>query len=244
LRIVGIRALLCDNCNYPFRAFSPLPPKSRRPQHSKRKADVFNPAPVIDLNAMRQNLPVENIGNVENVEQTEIIEQPEVPNLPDVFAALEPKTEKPELRLVTPSLEKFDFAVATSSPQTKPQAKIVTDYIAPVRNDLRTEITRLTAQRPTPLPISPMATSAQKPQIQSSQICPECSSQNVKRRHRNFLERTVLSFTEHKAYNCRQCGASFYAKREGQEALSATTDSNTSTILESSCFNAERNGTE
>ena len=44
LRIVGFRELLCDNCNYLYRAFSPLPPKhARRPQ--PRKADAFIPAP-------------------------------------------------------------------------------------------------------------------------------------------------------------------------------------------------------
>ena len=54
LRMIGMRGLLCDSCNFPFCAFSPLPPKSRRPQHAQRKADVFNSAPVVDLSQIRQ----------------------------------------------------------------------------------------------------------------------------------------------------------------------------------------------
>ena len=60
LRVIGMRGLLCDNCNFPFRAFSPLPPKSRRPQHVQRKADVFNSAPVVELSQIRQKPALEN----------------------------------------------------------------------------------------------------------------------------------------------------------------------------------------
>lgn len=182
LRLLGIRGLLCDNCNFPFRAFSPLPPKSRRPRQHKRKADVFNSAPVVDLSQIRHN----------------------------------PPAEKTELRLVTPTQEKMDLAVSAAS-STLPQARIITEHIAPVRTDLRTEITRIHVQgerepimKESPLlrpPISPAANG-------TPQTCPECDSRNVRRRHRSFFERTFLSFTEHKAYNCRNCGISFYAKSE------------------------------
>jgi hypothetical protein len=52
MRLVGIRTLLCDHCNYEFRAFSPIPPKSTRHRRSKRKADVFNEAPAVNLRAL------------------------------------------------------------------------------------------------------------------------------------------------------------------------------------------------
>lgn len=43
LRVIGYRELLCDNCNYLYRAFSPLSPKhTKRPP--SRKADAFIPA--------------------------------------------------------------------------------------------------------------------------------------------------------------------------------------------------------
>lgn len=52
LRVAGIRALLCDHCNHQFRAFSPRSPKHQVPSSAKRKADVFNPAPAVDLNRL------------------------------------------------------------------------------------------------------------------------------------------------------------------------------------------------
>lgn len=44
-RLIGIRELLCDDCNYLYRAFSPLPPKHPRRHHSARRADTFAPPP-------------------------------------------------------------------------------------------------------------------------------------------------------------------------------------------------------
>lgn len=41
LRLVGIRALLCDYCNRQFRAFSWSAPKSRGQKTGQRKADIF-----------------------------------------------------------------------------------------------------------------------------------------------------------------------------------------------------------
>lgn len=185
LRIFGIRALLCDHCNYPFRAFSPLPPKTRRPRALTQKADVFHSAPSVDLTQIRRT----------------------------------PVMEKPEFILSIPPQEKKDFLDFPSSPISQP-AQIVTEQITPVRNDLRTEITRVHAQgvktqrsgRP----------AAQTEQSSASQVCPECDSRNVKRRHRNFLERTFFAFTEHKAYACRNCGASFYARDEKHQSQAST----------------------
>lgn len=44
VRLLGIRELLCDDCNYLYRAFSPFPPKSGRRKNSNLKADTFMPA--------------------------------------------------------------------------------------------------------------------------------------------------------------------------------------------------------
>jgi rubredoxin len=54
LRLAGIRTLLCDNCNYEFRAFAPVAPKRNRPRRAQRKADVFNLAPAVDLQSIGQ----------------------------------------------------------------------------------------------------------------------------------------------------------------------------------------------
>jgi hypothetical protein len=56
LRAVGVRTLLCDSCNCEFRAFSPLPPK--RARHRTSKADVFNQAPAVDLQAIGGQMAV------------------------------------------------------------------------------------------------------------------------------------------------------------------------------------------
>ena len=185
LRIIGVRSLLCDHCNYPFRAFSPLPPKTRRPRALTQRADVFNPAPDVDLAQIKQS----------------------------------PVIEKPEFVRSGPPQEKLNLLVTTSSPASQ-QVQIVMDQITPVRNDLRTEITRIHPQG-----IKTQSNGKRKAQLEqasSSQMCPACDSRNVRRRHRNLFERTFLSITEHKAYSCRDCGASFYARNEKHQSHPST----------------------
>ncbi len=193
LRMIGIRALLCDNCNFPFRAFSPLPPKSRRPRHLTRKADVFNPAPPVNLSELKQ----------------------------------EPLAGKPELKLVLSMPESQSNSLQGLKQEqglltAQPVMRNASDLAVPVRTDLRTEITRLQTRdiKKAAMDLA-IGDSASEPSSQSnrgssSQICPECDSQNVRRRHRNLVERAILSVTDHKPYVCRNCGASFYAKNEDE----------------------------
>jgi len=42
--------------------------------------------------------------------------------------------------------------------------------------------------------------------------CPDCGSSRVKRRPRKPLERLAFSITDHRAYVCRECQRSFYAR--------------------------------
>jgi hypothetical protein len=42
--------------------------------------------------------------------------------------------------------------------------------------------------------------------------CTHCGSVDVKRRRRTMLERFAFSVTDHKAFNCRSCGETFYSK--------------------------------
>ncbi len=194
LRVIGIRGLLCDSCNFPFRAFSPLPPKSRRPQHTQRKADVFNSAPLVDLSQIQQKPVLEKHS----------------------ASVATPPMERLELKVAPAPVEKLAFATSSSAPSSGPSsARFVTDHTAPARSNLRTEITKIKPQGTTEIIKLPHAQPASN---SSSQTCPECNSRNIKRRRRNFLERTLLTFSEHKAYSCRGCGASFYAKNEEREA--------------------------
>lgn len=61
-------------------------------------------------------------------------------------------------------------------------------------------------------PLFPVSRSTSAEEI----TCPDCGSTRIKRRPRNFFERLFLSLTEHKAYVCRQCGASFYRRPESR----------------------------
>lgn len=44
--------------------------------------------------------------------------------------------------------------------------------------------------------------------------CPECGSERVKRRPRKAIERLIFTFTNHRAYVCRECQSSFYHRPE------------------------------
>lgn len=94
--------------------------------------------------------------------------------------------------------------------QEEVNGAIVVDQISPVRRDLRTEITKLYAQgaKDQPRQIGPA------PNHSSSDLpaCASCGSLNVKRRHRKLMERVAFSVTDHKAFICRSCGESFYAR--------------------------------
>lgn len=189
LRIIGIRALLCDNCNFPFQAFSPFPPKNRRPKQTA-KADVYPVAPAVDLDQLRPNLRV--------VEPSEPKPAQPIPSQPATIKQPAP----------------IGLAVATAKPKSEP-SPIVVERVAPARQGLRTEITKLYSQKVQQAPEElPAATNS------SSLACPECGSHNIKRRRRNFFERTFLSVINQKPYICRKCDATFYSKPDEEESAS------------------------
>ncbi|MFN0088626.1 MAG: hypothetical protein ACKVX9_24775 [Blastocatellia bacterium] len=59
LRLFGVRALLCDHCNFQYRAFCLRSPKTGKPRQAKPKADVFNEAARVDLSQLRSNIAEE-----------------------------------------------------------------------------------------------------------------------------------------------------------------------------------------
>lgn len=193
LRVIGIRALLCDNCNFQFRAFSPLPPKSRRPRNTSRKAEPF-PAPEtvdfrkVDLDKLDFNSPSDE--------------------------KREPKLALSVSAKSSASIQPMQMGVAVAAGQTQPG--MVIDQIAPVRQQLRTEITKLYAHEANER--AAKANRTVQEAVQSSALaCPECGSHNIKRRKRNVFEKAFLSFTDHKPYVCRKCDAAFYIKSSEQD---------------------------
>jgi ribosomal protein L32 len=48
----------------------------------------------------------------------------------------------------------------------------------------------------------------------SHHVCPQCGSTDTERRRRRLWERVAFYFSDIRAYVCRICGASFYARRK------------------------------
>ncbi len=174
LRLLGIRALLCDHCNRQFRAFSLRAPKSGRPRHTQRKADLIKGAPEVDLTELRQKVA-------------------------------EAQSEKSE----TVNRMKLSLNPAQAG-------EVVAGQALPVSNNIQTQILKLhsqsldaTAENERAKELSPAARTM--PQ------CSECGSRNVRRRRRTTIERATLRLANLKAFNCRDCGASFYARPDESE---------------------------
>lgn len=191
LRVIGIRALLCDHCNRQFRAFSPRSPKTRTPRHVQRKADVFNQSAEIDLTQLKQNQQTNN-----------------------------PSTAQ------TPRIHLKDL-----TPVVESQSPVAGEIVAPIRRDLRTEITKLYQQGAKEPPVQRGALVETEAEPSLSVACPECGSNSVKRRQRNSLERAVFSITDHKAFTCRDCNASFYGKLDENAAEPSVIKSSDAALL-------------
>lgn len=72
LRMVGVRALLCDHCNFQFQAFCLRSPKNGKPRQVKPKADVFNEAPKVDLSQLRNNIAEEQREKADKLKRMEL----------------------------------------------------------------------------------------------------------------------------------------------------------------------------
>jgi transposase-like protein len=163
LRVIFIRALLCDYCNLPFRAFSPSPPRhGRKPQ------------------------PVANT----------IIKEVQI--------------ERPPLKIQKKS-DLNGLGTTAEDDGSIPESDAA---IIPIQSDLRTEIARVQEARN-----AKEAQEANLPKEPQKAIatCPECGSSWVRRRQRSGLERAVFALTNHKAFICRSCDASFYARVGSEE---------------------------
>jgi hypothetical protein len=122
---------------------------------------------------------------------------------------LTPMTQSDQPRRFTIDMEALRLH---SAAQEEVNGAIVVDQISPVRRDLRTEITKLYAQGAK----NPARQIGPAPNHSSSDLpaCASCGSLNVKRRHRKLMERVAFSATDHKAFICRSCGQSFYARTD------------------------------
>jgi hypothetical protein len=230
MRMVGIRTLLCDNCNFEFRAFCPREPKRGNGQRSKRKADVFNAAPAVDLQTVgqpgaaaarrspaaisfdRSALPVHpaNQAAANQVATSDI--RSALPDLPEDFddeLKLQPATSAAEEALpgnMRSRISSPPSPVATEEPLIK------------LKEDLE-----------------------ERRKKGSSQVCPQCQSHDVSRRHRRLWQRLVFGLTQIRPYRCDNCGHTFYASRLPHRRRDSLTQSEAE-LVKNSCFNQTESG--
>lgn len=186
LRVLGIRALLCDHCNRQFRAFQLRAPRGGRPRSVKRMRGA---EAEVELNSLRRSVAEAQNEKVESLDR--------------VTLSLHPERSAETVREVA--------------------GEVVTGPGLPASRDIRTQVLRLHAQGENVMVERPLVPAVPAP-AESNGLprCSACDSKNVRRRRRTTLERATLTLANLKAFNCRDCGASFYAKYEepaGKRAL-------------------------
>lgn len=84
LRVIGIRELLCDNCNLLYRGFSPFPPKQPRRHQSSHKTNPFNQKSQGDLDALKSHKTLHTASAVSLAHKHSMLSSP----FPDVSPRL------------------------------------------------------------------------------------------------------------------------------------------------------------
>jgi transposase-like protein len=188
LRVIGIRALLCDYCNRQFRAFSPAPPRTRASRDNGRKPDVSHPAS-----------PPLNHNHIEPSREQARLELGAL----RLLLSLE-SNQKQQIQTQEIEVDLTGFASINGSQHLNGNG-----YVVPIQPELRSEIVKLHDAQSAK---ESQALTVVKERQKSNAACPECGSNWVRRRQRSGLERVVFALTNHKAFICRSCDASFYAR--------------------------------
>ncbi len=213
LRLAGIRTLLCDNCNYEFRAFSPIAPKRNRARRAQQKADVFNLAPAVDLQAIGQPGVARPAPAAIHFDRTAL------PVAPTNEAAFED--------------EFANFANNASSDRD--------DEADFVSLDLREKMSEAPPSLPIEEPLMRLKEDLEERRSSSSsRTCPACGDHEATRRHRKTWEKLVFGLTELRPYLCPNCGHQFYARRRKHRHHHSVLSQREEEFMKSSCFNQER----
>jgi hypothetical protein len=203
LRVIGLRALLCDFCNRQFRAFSPAPPRTRVANGATRKLNGSHPTSR-SLNQLTRSLNQNHIEpSREKISGEKIRLELEASRL---FLSID-SNQEPQI--------KVDLTGIVS--RNEPQPYNGNGPHGPIQPGLRTEIAKLQDVQNGKEMQGPNAV---KEKHKPTATCPECGSNWVRRRQRSGLERVVFAITNHKAFICRSCDASFYARIDDEERAS------------------------
>jgi hypothetical protein len=206
LRVIGVRALLCDYCNRQFRAFSPVPPPARASRNTTRRLDVY-----------RHTTPINQITRSFN--QNYIEPGSEQINREEIRLKL--GAARLFLTIESDQEQQIKVDLSGFAPRNEPKPVNGNGSHAPIQPDLRSEIARFTdVQKDVQGVKETQGLNGVREKPKTSSTCPECGSNWVRRRQRSGLERVVFALTNHKAFICRSCDASFYARIDDEGSAS------------------------
>ncbi len=229
LRVLGFRTLLCDNCNFQFQAFCPREPKRGNGQRSKRKADVFNAAPGVDLQTLEQP----GAAATRRKPPAVSFDRSALPVHADSLVA---EPARPALRDLP---EDFDNDLIQAPPAPQSVAPSIEEAVP---GNMRARISAPPPPLPTEEPLLKLKEDlAERRKKGAQQTCPQCDSHDVSRRHRRLWQRIVFGLTQIRPYRCDSCGHKFYASRQPHKRREALTQSEAE-LLKNSCFNLTEGG--
>jgi hypothetical protein len=250
--LLGVRTLLCDNCNFEFRAFSPFPPKSSRHRRQKRKADVFNNAPAVDLHALVDAGGPHAAGRRAPVPIP--FDRAGLPKFspPAPLGAAEIVTVADQETGLPPDFDELPPAALGQVYAPAPHESLEEEFARPLRNSPINPAQTLPQGLRDRL-VTPPSVNTEEPLMRLKEelverrshaaqyTCPDCGSHEVVRRHRKFWERLVFGLTSIRPYRCERCGRRFHARRQTQQ--SSLIKQREAEFLKESCFNqTEENG--
>jgi rubredoxin len=210
--LLGIRTLLCDNCNYEFRAFSLVAPKRNRARRAQRKADIFNQAPAVDLQAIGQPGAARPTPAAIHFDRTALPVTPaNEPVVESKLASNGNHGANDEDDFAPFDLRKKISEVPPSLPTEEPLMRL--------KEDLE-----------------------ERRSSSSSRACPACGDHEATRRHRKTWEKLVFGLTELRPYLCSNCGHQFYARRGKHRHRRSALSQREAEFIQASCFNQERPG--
>jgi transposase-like protein len=215
LRVIGLRALLCDNCNRQFRAFSPAPPRTRALRSTTRR-----------LNGSHQTARSLNLAT-RPLSQNLSSPSRELPGREQIKLELEASRLFLSIESNQDPQIKVDLTgfVSSRSERSESQPLNGNGSHVPIPHDLRTEIAKL--QDVQSMKEAP-GLNGVNGRHKTSITCPECGSNWVRRRQRSGLERVIFAITDHKAFICRSCDASFYTRIDEEKSASNLIESSRS----------------